>query len=301
MTNPLDRSRPAVTVVGLGAMGASLARTLLEVGTRLTVWNRTPARAGALVEAGAHYFDDLGTAVAHADLVVICVRDHPAARQVLAAAAPHLKAGADVVNLSSASARDARQTATIAAQLRLSYLSGAIMVPTPMIGSPDALILYSGPPEVFERRAELLRRLAGNAVLVGPDHGQAAVLDLAMLDMYFAGMTSFLHAAALVAAEGVSARTFLPYAEEVVGTLRATLAGLAGDVDAGTYPGTEDTLAMERDFLAHIVQSSEEAGVDPALPALSLAYAERAVAAGHGGDGYSRLVDLLSSKRTPAA
>ena len=42
-----------VTVVGLGAMGSALARTLLEVGYRVTVWNRTLRKADPLVTLGS--------------------------------------------------------------------------------------------------------------------------------------------------------------------------------------------------------------------------------------------------------
>jgi 3-hydroxyisobutyrate dehydrogenase-like beta-hydroxyacid dehydrogenase len=42
-----------VTVIGLGAMGSVIARTLLHNGYRVTVWNRTSAKAEALVQEGA--------------------------------------------------------------------------------------------------------------------------------------------------------------------------------------------------------------------------------------------------------
>ncbi|MEM9881302.1 MAG: NAD(P)-dependent oxidoreductase [Planctomycetota bacterium] len=39
--------------IGLGIMGASMAMNLRRAGHRLTVWNRTPAKAEALIAAGA--------------------------------------------------------------------------------------------------------------------------------------------------------------------------------------------------------------------------------------------------------
>ena len=42
-----------VSVIGLGAMGSALARTLLGHGYRVTVWNRTSAKAEPLVRDGA--------------------------------------------------------------------------------------------------------------------------------------------------------------------------------------------------------------------------------------------------------
>lgn len=43
--------RPVVGFIGLGIMGAPMARNLLRAGFPLVVWNRTAARADALVAA----------------------------------------------------------------------------------------------------------------------------------------------------------------------------------------------------------------------------------------------------------
>ena len=42
-----------VSVIGLGAMGSALVRALLRAGHRVTVWNRTSAKAEPLVREGA--------------------------------------------------------------------------------------------------------------------------------------------------------------------------------------------------------------------------------------------------------
>jgi 3-hydroxyisobutyrate dehydrogenase len=42
-----------IGIAGLGRMGAAVAARLIEVGHTLTVWNRSPEKAKALVEAGA--------------------------------------------------------------------------------------------------------------------------------------------------------------------------------------------------------------------------------------------------------
>ena len=50
MTNA---NHPAtVSVIGTGNMGSALAEALLAARFRVTVWNRTPARAKPLVEKG---------------------------------------------------------------------------------------------------------------------------------------------------------------------------------------------------------------------------------------------------------
>ena len=42
-----------VTVIGLGAMGSAIARTELQAGHTVTVWNRSPDKIDPLVDIGA--------------------------------------------------------------------------------------------------------------------------------------------------------------------------------------------------------------------------------------------------------
>lgn len=286
---PTGRAR--VTVVGLGPMGTALARAFLQAGHPTTVWNRTPGRTTPLLGAGALTADGVAGAVAQADLVVVCVRDQAASREVLAPAQDAL-AGRDVVVLSSGTPDAVRETATALAGRGARPMSGAVMVPTPLVGTPDGWVLLSGPSELAARHAATLGAL-GRVEHVGEDPGLASSLDLGMLDLYLTGLLGFVHAAALVGADGISARTFLPFAERMVEVLGASLDDVARDVDAGTYPGTEDTLAMELASLDHVVDASRARGLDPGLAGLTRDLARRAVDEGHGHDSFSRLVELL--------
>lgn len=289
-----DRRQPAaVTVLGLGPMGAALARALLRSGTPTTVWNRTAARTEALVAEGAAVADSPAAAVRAGRLVLICLRDVPATDAVLGAVDNDAFAGRIVVQLSSSTPTAAREVAARAGERGIEWLSAAIMVPTPLIGSPEALILYSGPRSAFDRHQDTLTVLAGRADHLGADHGLAALFDTAMLDIFFATMTAFLHAAAMTTAQGVDAKTLLPYAEQILGILPTSLSGLARDVDAETYPGDEDNIAMELEALNHIVRTSDETGLDGRLPEVIRDLAATAVRGGHGTDGWSRIIQVL--------
>ena len=299
MTTATTPDHPPAAVIGLGPMGAALARALLAAGVPTTVWNRTAERTQPLAEEGAAVAASPAEAVAAARLVVVCLRDHPAARDVLGGIDPAAFAGRTVVHFSSSTPEVARQTAAWAAARGLDYLSGAILVPTPLVGDPEALFLYAGDRALFDQHADLLRVLGGKADHLRADHGLASLYDVAMLELFFAGMTAFLHGAAMTTAQGVDAKTFLPYAQDVLGVLGHSIEGLAADVDSGTYPGTEDNLSMELTALEHIVDTDAELGLDPRLPGLLHDVARAAVDAGRGGDGFSRVIEVLRGTLAP--
>jgi hypothetical protein len=84
----------SITCVGIGNMGAALARALLTgsaaPATRspnLILWNRTPDRpqVRALVEQGAVLETNLATAVVNSEVVVICLLDYPSVMAVFSA------------------------------------------------------------------------------------------------------------------------------------------------------------------------------------------------------------------------
>src|SRR5690606_37357618 len=79
MTPPIQRVggiMKRATVIGLGQMGSTLARLLLDSGYRVTVWNRTAAKAEPLVARGAELAPTALAAVSASRVVVVCVHDY---------------------------------------------------------------------------------------------------------------------------------------------------------------------------------------------------------------------------------
>src|SRR5690348_16653089 len=79
-----------VAFLGLGRMGVPMAAHLARAGHDLTVWNRTPGRAGPLLELGAREARTADDAVAGAEVVVLMLFGPDAVRSVL----PHVVRGA---------------------------------------------------------------------------------------------------------------------------------------------------------------------------------------------------------------
>jgi 3-hydroxyisobutyrate dehydrogenase-like beta-hydroxyacid dehydrogenase len=260
----------SIAVLGLGPMGAALASALAAGGHRVTAWNRTPrtlAEHGLDGVARLELVDDPTAAVAGADVVLISVRDHTASRGLVAAIAP-MAGDAVVVNTSTGSPAESVESARRASELGLRYVTATVMVPTPMVGTEHCLVLYAGEPDDVAPAVAALAPLGGSADETGTDHAVPPALDLAMLDIYFAGMYAFLHSTALVCRHGVDPTRYLPYAEAIIETLRGSLPGLATSVTERRYATGEARLDMCLAFLQHIVTSSDESGLPSGLPAL---------------------------------
>jgi 3-hydroxyisobutyrate dehydrogenase-like beta-hydroxyacid dehydrogenase len=293
--NAEAKAKASVTVLGLGAMGTALAEALLGAGHRVTVWNRTAARAEPLLAKGAAGAGSAAEAVAASPLTVVCLLDYAASRQVLEPAADAL-AGRTLVNLTSDTPERAREAAAWAASHGIDYLDGAVLVPVPDVGTPDALLLYSGPQAVFDSHEATLRALGGNTRYLGSDAGTAALYDLALVDVFWAMMASALHAFALVGADGVRASDFAPMALESLTGLAPLMTQIAGNIDAGTHPGDLDNLVMDATAVAHVAEASRTRGLDTSVIDAVHALMSRTIAAGHGGDGFTRVIDAIRDR-----
>jgi 3-hydroxyisobutyrate dehydrogenase len=69
----MSDTRAPVAFIGLGMMGAHMAGHVLAAGHPLHVFNRTRAKAEALIGRGAIWHDDPGSAAAAADVVITMV------------------------------------------------------------------------------------------------------------------------------------------------------------------------------------------------------------------------------------
>ena len=289
MSNNDDNESMPVSVIGLGMMGQALATAFLRAGHPTTVWNRTAAKADDLVAAGAARAESVTEAVAASPLVVVCVSDYDAVAALLEPVA-----GRVVVNLTSGTSTQARETA---ARLGGAYLDGAIMALPQAIGTSDAVILYSGPQVVYDEYASVLGVLAGG-VHLGEDHGLAALNDVATLGLMWSILNGFLHGAALLATAGVPATVFAATAKENAAMVADWLAGYAQQIDDGDFPALDSTIDTHLGAMRHLVEESDNVGVNGELPRFITALAERAVADGRGGSGYAALIEQF---RTPAA
>ncbi|MEV5375562.1 MULTISPECIES: NAD(P)-dependent oxidoreductase [Streptomyces] len=278
-----------VTVLGLGSMGSALAGALLAAGHETTVWNRSAGKDEALVARGAARAATAAAAVAASPLVIACLSDYDAVHGVLEPLADDLR-GRTFVNLTSGTPEQARESASWAAGHGAAYLDGAIMSTPPGIGNPAVMLLYSGSSQAFAEHRDTLASL-GDPVGLGDDAGVASLYDTALLGMMWSTLAGWLQGVALTGADKVDATAFTPVAIRWMSAVNGFMSTYAPRIDAGVYPGDDATLDVHLGAIEHLVHASAARGLDTGLPELLKASIERAVADGHGADGYARLIE----------
>ncbi|MDG4805595.1 NAD(P)-binding domain-containing protein [Micromonospora sp. WMMD1120] len=285
-----------VTVIGLGPMGRAMSAALLRAGHPLTVWNRTRGRADQLAAAGATVATTPADAVAASPVTVVSLTDYPAMYAILDGAAREgALAGRTVVNLSSDTPTASREAADWASRYGADFVTGGVMVPAPVVGTPDAYVYYSGPRDAYDRHEPALR-VIGTPKYLGEDSGLAQLFYQAHLDVFLTCLSSLLHATALVASAGVDPAEFLPDALRTLTDIPAMVgdgATLAGELTAGEHPGDLSTALMMGATAEHILRTSEAAGVDPELPKAVKSHYDRAIAAGLGTRNWTALYEVL--------
>ncbi len=178
--------------VGLGTMGAAMAANLRRAGFEVTVWNRTPGRAGDLVGLGAREAATPAAVAATSDVVVCCVSDTPDVEAVLFGedgVAHGLADGGLVIDCSTISPS---ATATFAQRLAD---QGIQFVDAPVSGGSEGArnatltIFVGGEPAAVERATPILGALGKTVTRFGPaGSGQAvkAVNQVMIAGVYLA-------------------------------------------------------------------------------------------------------------------
>ena len=294
MTSTDDPGSLAVTVIGLGDMGAAIARAFIAAENPTTVWNRTSSRAEALVSQGAVEAESVELAIAASPLVVICVSDYEA---VLSTLEPVRNlSGKTLVNVTTGSVAGARDMDTWTNDRNGAYLDGAILAKTSEIGpTKSGAISFSGSQDAWDENARTLSALGSGTTFLGTDPGLTGLHDVAALGMTWSVLNAFLHSVALFEASGQGTVSLVTTLQATLSDVASWLPGFADQIEAGDFP-PDGNIHAQLTAMNNLALESQEAGISTALPDFIVTLAERAVMNGDGGQGYPALIEQF---RTP--
>ena len=157
--------------LGLGAMGAPMARNLAKAGLLHGVWNRSGEKAQALAsELGCVAATDPAALAAQSDVLVLCVSADRDVLDVLTAIESGLKPGTLVIDCSTVSAATAREAAQKMAARSAAFLDCPVSGGVEGAKNGTLAIMCGGDAADFERARPILEAMGRTVRHFGP-HG----------------------------------------------------------------------------------------------------------------------------------
>lgn len=282
-----------VGFIGLGIMGAAMARNLLKAGFELGVWNRTASRAEPLGREGAAVAESPASLAAANDVVVICVSDTPDVEEVLfgaGGAAEGLRPGSLVVDCSTISPSHTRAFAARLAEQGVSMLDAPVSGGSEGAARGTLSIMVGGEADQFERATPILQAMGQSIIHVGPS-GAGQMVKLVNQILVVNSMMAVGEAFLFAQAGGL----------DLEKTLKAVEGGAAGSwtltnrgpqiIHRDWRPGFMIDL-QEKD-LRLILQAADEMGIPLPASALIFQLYRSLQTLGYGREGNHALIKAL--------
>ncbi|MBC8136298.1 MAG: NAD(P)-dependent oxidoreductase [Fibrella sp.] len=283
-----------VSVIGLGAMGFKIAQLLLRQGHHVTVWNRTSTRADLLIQEGAILAASAAAAIRASPITIICVYDYKAASGILETEeVASVLTDRVLVQLTTGSPQEARESEVWAKKYGAQYLDGAIQVAPDQMAQPDTTILLSGEKTALERSESILRVLGGNLTYLGESIGSASAMDLATLSCLYGALIGFFHGALICEAEGFGVNTYGSIIAKVAPGFGEFMKHEGAVIQSGNYTVSQSPLSISVEATERILQTARATGINTAFPALASDIFRRAADAGLGGEELAATIKVL--------
>ena len=209
----------SIGLIGLGLMGRPIALNLLKKGFSLTVWNRSPARAEALVAQGARVAASPREAAAASDVLIMIVSDPPAVEQVLwgeTGALSGLRRGTVLVDCSTVSPALARRSAAACSERGVEYLDAPVTGGTWGAERGELVMMVGGAEETLKRVEPVFGAIAKRWFHLGPN-GAGQSVKLAMNMLLALEVDALAEALALTRAAGISGERVIEVMQSSMG------------------------------------------------------------------------------------
>lgn len=200
-----------IAVIGLGQMGSAIARNILKAGHRLTVWNRSPGKAEALVAEGARLAATPREAADRADIVVTMLANDAALEAVTFGEQGILAAGGSAVHVSMSTVAPA-----LAERLDAAHrAAGRPFVSAPVFGRPDVAaaaqlnICVAGPADAVAACAPLFEAIGQRSFVIGEAPAMANTVKICGNFMILGAVEALAEASALAEKRGVPRAAFI--------------------------------------------------------------------------------------------
>ena len=171
-----------IGIIGTGMLGEAVGLHLLDSGYSVSVYNRTKSKTKNLEEKGADVAELPSVVAESSDLIITCVKDADAVKQVLFGQGGVVSGKHDDMTVADMSTINPNAAKEISKKL---HDEGIKSIEIPVMGGPNVAIdgklvlMASGDKESFERFSQVFNTIANKRFFLG-ESGSAHSIKLAM-------------------------------------------------------------------------------------------------------------------------
>ena len=171
-----------IGIIGTGMLGEAVGLHLLDSGYSVSVYNRTKSKTKNLEEKGADVAEIPSVVAESSDLIITCVKDADAVKQVLFGQGGVVSGKHDDMTVADMSTINPNAAKEISKKL---HDEGIKSIEIPVMGGPNVAIdgklvlMASGDKESFERFSQVFNTIANKTFFLG-ESGSAHSIKLAM-------------------------------------------------------------------------------------------------------------------------
>ena len=287
-----------ISVIGLGAMGSGIARTFVQAGYRVSVWNRSREKIDAMAALGAIACNGPRDALNASGHVVVCLADYPTWKRVVEEhGLQDAFEGKCIIQLTGGTIDDVREHASFIGEHGGRIVEGAVMCFPRQLGTTDGSLLVSGAPGELDECDSLLRALAPAWTNLGDDVARPAVLSRALTAGIVTSLVGLVNGIALCRAGGISLDIYLQQIEKADAFLPEEKCRLIKAVRDGHTEETEASIRTWAEAHQTIHSVAGTLGTNLVLQDAVRAVFEEGHRIGLGDQDLSALVGVFASDR----
>ena len=282
-----------VGFIGLGTMGLGMAANLVATGHRLTVWNRTPAKAEGIDADRALTPADVGR---QSDIVFVCVSDTPDVEAVVfgdRGVICGLAAGGLIVDHSTISPTATTEFAERAAAQGIDWVDAPVSGGSEGATRGTLAVMAGGPAAAVERATPFMEAYSRSIVHVGEASGSGQMAKAVNQVLVVINQLAVSEALMLADAAGLDLRRTLSAVEN--GSAGSWMLSNRGPqmIDGDWSPGF--TIDLQQKDLRLVLQAADHLGVPMPGVALVFQLYRSLQERGLGGEGNHALVKALEN------
>jgi 3-hydroxyisobutyrate dehydrogenase-like beta-hydroxyacid dehydrogenase len=266
--NSFTANKTKLGYIGLGGMGSRIAARLLAAGYEVAVFDLNPSRSDALKAKGARAYESAAELARSVDLVLSCLTDDQAVRDVYFGedgVLENSKPGTVVIEMSTILPKTSREVASRGLQTGVQVLDVAISGSTPAAEQGTVTLLAGGNPDVFQASLPIFQAIAAKYFHLGPS-GAGTTMKMVVNAILGIGMQAIAEAAAMGEKAGLSREILLQVLSQTA-VIAPAYQGKFPKAARGDYSPQFPLPLMNKDFRLILQLAGEVGAMMPATSA----------------------------------